>query len=990
MKGSSPIEVIDPSITAKSDNMHWDRFLKKCSWAKVVRKWAWAALARRSCCRTCPSNSLGLQWAIIGAMELEEVEEPIRNLNLVTIVLGLFLSGLVTGAAFLISRSFANPLLDMNKAADKISTGDWSTRVAVDGTDELGQLATAFNRMAINNEEQFWVKSSLSEMTTIIQTSDSPESFAAALIRKLTPLLGCGHGVMFVLDDEDRHFHLLGSYGYKERKNLSHVFALGEGLVGQCALEKKSILLSGVAGDHVRITTGLGESAPLAIMAIPLIFQDHVLAVIELASPQPFSPSHKMLLEELVSTLGLGLENLKRNQRTTQLLQKTQRQAEELDSQSEEMRRANEELQVQSEKVRQANEELQSQNEKVRRANEELEEQSQVLVKNEEELRTQQAALEQAYADLMKTRKEIELKAADLDAANRYKSQFLANMSHELRTPLNSLLILAKGFADNEDGNLTRDQVEAARIMHGSGADLLELINDILDLSKIEAGKMDLHVTAMHVVDFADSIRTQFKHVAQAKNLDWNVTVHKDAPEKIWTDVGKVKQIAKNFLANSFKFTEKGSVSVVFAHREEGGLIFSVVDTGIGIPKNKHRMIFEAFQQADGGTSRKFGGTGLGLSIVRELARLLGGEIRLDSEVGKGSTFSLLLPAGAGNSSTDPGPGSPPPSPATPPLDGIPATDGLEPQQELGKPGKGVLGILDRPVTREKIQKVLEELDCHPKDKQARLLLVEDDPDSCKVTAKILKKDGIAMAVAKNCHEAMQLLRTEPFDCMILDLSLPDCSGFELLEHMAHDLSIQKLPVVIHSGRDLSREEYFRLRHYTDALVTKGTPDSGERLAREVGAFLHQAVVTPPEESSTGTTSFQDWKKVFSNTSILLVDDDVRNTFSLSRTLEKRGINVIMAPDGLTALDLLNHAARPVDAVLMDVMMPGLDGHEVTRRIREKEGFQAIPIIGLSAKTMEEDRQKSLAAGMDRFLSKPVDIEHLLGQLQDLIFREQQ
>ncbi|MBF0611765.1 MAG: response regulator, partial [Magnetococcales bacterium] len=953
--------------------------------------------------------------------------------------------------AFVFARTLSSPLLALNEAAMKIARGDLTARVTVKGTDEWGALALSFNQMASSNQEQLWIKSTLAELSSLMQSSESAEHFASVMIRKLASLLGCGHGVFYIRTEDHRSYRLFGSYGFQEQKRLNNTFALGEGLVGQCAMEKEPILLTNVPADHIRIATGLGESSPLMVIAVPLIFQNDVLAVVELATHTPFSSSQKELLHELMISLGIGLENLNRNQRTIILLQQTQQQAEELEMQSEEMRQANEELQ------------------------------------------SQQTVLEQANQALLTARAEVEAKAADLAASSRYKSQFLANMSHELRTPLNSLLLLAKGFAENEEGNLTPSQQESARIIFDSGTDLLELINDILDLSKIEAGRMDVHLAPVNIREFAEEIRIGFKHMAAAKGLSWEVMAP-PGPEILVTDRGKVRQILKNFLSNAFKFTEKGGVSVTFAPVEKG-LSIAVTDTGIGIPPDKHKLIFEAFQQADGSTSRKYGGTGLGLSIVRELSRLLGGEIQLVSQEGKGSIFSLLLPVQAHGEmrscdlTTLPERTqesySPPeqlPSPALkavlessqalmgsiehfieddrnviasgdrlllvieddanfaaivrnlarqrgfkclvtdrgasglllaarhqpagiildhslPDMDGKEVMIGLRQNQATSSIpvhiisamdrqqslGHGAIGVLQKPVTREQLQSVMENFECQNKGRRSKLMLVDDDILSRISTLRLLESDDIQVIAAANCQEALHLLHHETFDCMILDLSLPDCSGFRLLENISKDPMIHELPVVIHSGKELSRAEYSQLRRYTDAVVTKGTPGSADRLVREVGAFLQAMDKAPVPETRDESRQIHEWKALFANKSILLVDDDVRNTFALSRVLEKRGLNVIMAPDGLTALELLEHSPRSVDAVLMDVMMPGLDGNETTRRVREKEKFRHLPIIGLSAKAMADDRQRSLDAGMDHFLSKPVDQDLLLSLLRDIL-----
>ncbi|MEO5334826.1 MAG: ATP-binding protein, partial [Magnetococcus sp. YQC-5] len=572
-----------------------------------------------------PLEIPGLNWAVIGAISLDEVEAPIYENNQTILLLGCMMAVLVIGVAFVVSKVIVDALQKINGAARQIAGGTLSARVDVSGTDEIGQLARVFNQMAQTNEEQFWVKSRIADLTAIIQTTRTSEEFSDALIRTLAPLLEAGHGVIYVWDELRRCLRLQGTYGYKERKHLNNEFVVGVGLVGQCALEKKPILQTEAPENYIQINSGLGEAKPLNLLTLPLLFQDQVLAVIELASFHRFTPIQKALLEELSPILGLGLENHNRTRRTEELLEQTRLQAQEMTTLAEE-------LQVQQEEVKQTNQVLAEKNkallasdEELRAQQEEIKASNRELLSRTKELETQQEVLEHAQRVMEKT-------ADELAQSNRYKSEFLANISHELRNPLNSLLILSRQLARNEEGNLTSAQVNSIQIVHNSGQDLLALINDILDLAKIESGKLEISQDEVDIQAFAAKIDQQFRHMAQEKGVAWKVEVAQDLCPKIVTDEGKLGQIIKNLISNAIKFTDRGMISVRFHPLDAScPLAISVTDTGIGIPEEKLEIIFEAFRQADGTTTRRYGGTGLGLSISRELAVLLGGQIRVKS-----------------------------------------------------------------------------------------------------------------------------------------------------------------------------------------------------------------------------------------------------------------------------------------------------------------------------------------------------------------------
>lgn len=1059
-----------------------------------------------------PLDIPSLNWSILAAMNVSEVKAPVQTLLMTLLWVVLVLAVIVVVLALLTARTMITPIQNLMETTKKIVGGDWSARVDVQGSDEIGKLGTIFNQMTGYTEEQYWLQSSLAQFSEIIQKSGSPKELAQQLVGQLADLLEVGHGAVYVLDTESHRYTLLGSFAYSERKNLSNSFAEGEGLVGQCALERKTILLRNAPDNYITIHSGLGEAKPLTILAVPVLFQNMVLAVVELASFNPISSIQRSLLEKLTTMVGLGLENQFRSKRTQELLTQTQAQAEEMASQQEALKKSNEELHQQAQALKASEEEL-------HQSNEELQQQTQQLQASEVELRTQQEELQTSNDQLTEkseilkknqevleeARQEIEDKAKALETTSRYKSEFLANMSHELRTPLNSLLILAKNLTENDEGNLNLEQIEAAKIIHGSGQDLLSLINDILDLSKIEAGKLDIYLEDVDIQDFSDEMRSSFSHMATDKGLKLVVEVSEDTPKTIRTDVGKIKQILKNFLSNAFKFSENGQVVLAFkpppqdrriASNEyrivngkgNNAIALEVTDSGIGISKDKLSLVFEAFQQADGSTSRNYGGTGLGLSISREMAKLLGGELRVQSLEGQGSTFTLLLPKNLQEipqETIDPPPPEkqirrksdneatliatrpikPTPCPTSPDdrnnlrpsdhllliidndpnfaalaclvshtkgfkcliaTDGktgldlarkhqpcgiilgleIPGLDGmtlllqlkeeadtrsipvyltssLDPDMEALQ--KGAMGHLNKPVQKEAFEEVFEKIRHLSGTGKRRILLVEDDKLTRNLIADLLHIDLAEVTAVGTGEEATNLLKQKLFDCMVLDLGLPDISGFDLLERITRSEEIPHLPVIVYTGKDLSREEQEQLHCFSDSIVIKGA-HSEERLLDEVTLFLHSATEQLSSKQQAMIQKIRDPKLLFKDKTVLVVDDDMRNAFALKRVLRLKGLQVLIAANGKKALGLMNEHPD-IDVVLMDIMMPEMDGYETMQEIRKQKRFQTLPILALSAKAMIEDRKKCLKAGANDFLPKPVDMDRLLAMLRLWLYR---
>ncbi len=1000
--------------------------------------------------------------------------------------------------AWLLGRSIVRPLDLLRQRMATLAAGDLSVEVPYqDGASELAAMANtvqAFKNAAARLEGQRWVKFKLSELSRAMQTATSKAEFARALIGGLTPLCGGGVGIFYQANAAGDGLELLASYGLKKRRSLHTAFKFGEGLVGQAALERKSILLTDVPDDYARITTGAGEAAPRQILVAPVLSQRRVLAVVEIGSFQPFSVDQQALIDELMPIVALNLEVLERNRRTEELLVQTQQQAEELRASEEELRAQSEQLQGSNDELRRKSLSLQEQTEELRASDEELRAQREELQATNEELAEKGRGLEEQAILLEKARADADTRALERDTASRYKSEFLSNMSHELRTPLNSLLILARSLRDNEAGNLTADDVESASIIHDSGTTLLHLINDILDISKVEAGKMEVLASDISLPGLAAALRKRFRLMVESKGLELNVEVEDGLPASLRSDAGKLDQILNNLVGNAIKFTEYGSIDVRVKRcaacsgqpasdgPDTAAIAIDICDTGIGIPADKLDSIFTAFEQVDGTAARRYGGTGLGLTISRRLAQLLGGDVRARSVEGQGSTFTLLLPLAASEMTRQAAqdfaplpahaaaPRPAPALPAFPPV--VSATRGIDddrltitPRDEtilvieddesfarivrdlsrkrgykclvagdgvtgldlaqrylptgivldIGLPGldgwtvmeqlkqnpatrtipvhfmsatdssqrglaMGAVGYLSKPVSKEQIEHALERIRHFGAASRRRLLLVEDDSGARKAVRVMLNEVDAEIVEEGSGEGAMQRLRSgEQFDCMILDLGLPGISGLAMLEQCTREHLVLP-PMVVYSGRDLSDEDAFALKEYTDSVVIKGAR-SPERLVDEVTLFLHSVQNNLPAEKQKALQPAGGPEDGLIGRSVLVVDDDMRNAFALSKVLRAKGFRVLMAQDGHKALSQLAEVAE-IEVVLMDIMMPDMDGYTAIREIRKQSRFRTLPIIALTAKAMLGDREKCLQAGANDYLSKPVDIDALLVMLR--------
>lgn len=866
--------------------------------------------------------------------------------------------------------TFTRRLNKVSNVMNSVANGnaDLDTEVEILSNDEIDEVARSFNKMTHSlalqtkkEQELTWIKSNTAEITTILTGIHDLENLSKTFLSKIVPLVEASQAVFYVKErgkeDGEEHYRLLASYAFKERKHLSNTIVPGEGIVGQAVLEKTPIILTDVPSDYIRVKSGLGEAPPLTIYVIPIQFEGKIIAVLELASFKSFNLQQQRFLEEMTNGIGIILESVMSRIQLARLLEESQMlteevqaQSEELQSQQEELRMTNEELEEQTRSLRQSEEKLQVQQEELEQANAELKEKAARLEERNKiiEMTNQEMALAQA---------ELEEKAMQLALSSKYKSEFLANMSHELRTPLNSLLLLSKLLADNASGNLTEKQVKYSETIYSSGNDLLILINDILDLAKIESGKMDIIPSKVQIGDLIELVESTFRPIANENKLQFNIHREANVPDFLFSDQQKIYQVLKNLLSNAFKFTLKGEVTFKINHIEKNyksQFIFSIIDTGVGIPKEKQELIFQAFQQADGSTSRKFGGSGLGLSICREIASRLGGEIKVDSEEEKGSIFTFYVSDYEGEELN-----------YDKVVDEVAVT--IDHQEPLSPSND------ERLVQKESGTETTK-----GKSEIKRVLIVDDDPIQRNSLMEFIgNKNAIIKAVSTG-YEAIEELKVGEYDCIVLDLGLEDTSGFELLEKIKKNVEFENVKVLIYTGKDLSSKEEIYLNKYTDTIIIKDV-HSPQRLKDELTLYLnsnHESSegVQPDEEQILMDPSLQGKK-------ILLVDDDVRNVYALSSILELYGMNITFAENGLECLELLE-AKKDFDLILMDIMMPEMDGYEAIKRIRENPKTVHLPVIALTAKAMKEDRDKCIEAGASDYIVKPIDTDQLISLIK--------
>jgi HAMP domain-containing protein/CheY-like chemotaxis protein/signal transduction histidine kinase len=973
----------------------------------------------------------------------------------------------LTGNVNLLADNLTNQVRAIAEVATAVTKGDLTRSVQVEARGEVAELKDYINTMIDNlrlttdrNKEQDWLKTNLARFTGMLQGQRDLSTVGRMLLSELVPLVNAQQGVIYQMDaEESSELVLLSAYADGAQGGHGSHLRIGEGLVGQCAAEKRRMLITDLPLEAIPIHSSLFQAVPRNVIVLPILFEDRVKAVIELGSLGAFTASHLSFLEQLTSSIGIVLNSIEATMQTEGLLKQSQQLATELQTQQTELQQTNEQL---AQKAQQ----LAEQNVEVERKNQEIEQ----------------------------ARRAVEEKAKELALTSKYKSEFLANMSHELRTPLNSILVLGQQLTDNPDRNLTAKQVEFARTIHGAGTDLLNLITDILDLSKIESGTVSVEAEEVFFTSLLEMIARPFRHEAEHRRLAFEIRTDAELMRSLVTDSKRLQQILKNLLSNAFKFTEQGTVQLTVSTAKTGWsedhlvlgraasvVAFEVSDTGIGIPPEKQRIIFEAFQQADAGTSRKYGGTGLGLAISRELAGLLGGEIQLRSTVDKGSIFTLYLPQtyvgpSTGVSLLDKKHAQPSTAQLTAasvaePFERVPddrenLKEGdivlliVEDDQHYARvlcdlahdegfqvlvasrgsealalarefhptaisldvflpdmlgwtvlnhlkqdPGtrhipvqiltmdedrqhglsRGAFAFLNKPTTPEGLQAAFMRMKEFAMPRLKELLVVEDSPAEQLSIRELLGSEDIRISVASTGAAALEAVRKNNFDCVVLDLRLPDMSGFEVLERLRDTPALTELPVVVFTGKDLTSEEDSRLHSLARSVVVKGV-ESPERLLDETALFLHRVVTDLPPEKQKMLEWLHRSDDALVGKKVLVVDDDVRNIFALSSVLERRGMMVLTAGTGREAIELIDSTPE-IAIVLMDIMMPEMDGYETMQVIRQNTLLRRLPIIALTAKAMKGDREKCLEAGASEYLAKPVNTEQLLSSLRMWLHR---
>ncbi|PTR28577.1 multi-sensor hybrid histidine kinase [Luteibacter sp. OK325] len=1015
---------------------------------------------------------------------LDDVLTATKYIDIFSLLACLIFGLFVIGMTF---RLITRPIVRMTELMSRLAAHDHGIEVRqLARRDEIGEIARAlqvFKEMSIETAGQTWLKSTVTSISNKLQGATTYRQFADVLVTELVPVMKAGLGIFYLFHEHSARLERVGSYGFREGGHLIPEYRLGEGLVGQAASERRTIVLQDLPDDYTRIHSGIGEGAPRSVVVLPVTSRESLLGVVEIGSFAHLTALEDRLLEELMPIVALSLENLGRAISTRALLEQTQSQADELRASEEALRSQQEDLRSTNEELKTRTTELQEQSHRLVASEEELRVQTEELHASNEELREKSVTLNEQKDALEALQKDTQDKAEELARASQYKSEFLANMSHELRTPLNSLLILSRSLADNDEENLSGEQVESARIIHDAGSNLLRLINDILDLSKVEAGKMELVVDTFPLADLARTVARTFNHVAQEKKLAFSVDVAPGLPATMRTDGAKLEQVANNLLSNAFKFTATGTVGLVVSRPATGAILpaglvpattiaIAVNDTGIGIPADKVLRVFHAFEQVDASTSRQYGGTGLGLAISRRIAMLLGGDIVLASEPGRGSTFTVYLPEEAPDTgrSADIVPLQQAAAEATLALSPGLLTDTIDDDRASLSPGDtvilvveddpafariladmvhrkghrvlaagdgesglalarryrptgilldvmlpgmdgwtvidrlksdaatrhipvhfisatddatrglelGAVGFLTKPVSRESIASAFDRMLHFAEGRTRHLLVVDDDASARTAVRTLLKDDSVVIEEAASGEEALAKTAKTVFDCIVLDLGLPGMSGIEFLEHLSRGGHTP--PVVVYSGRDLSRDESMKIRQYTDSIVVKGAR-SPDRLLDEVSLFLHSIRHGGGARDEATTAAGGVDEASLRGRRLLLVDDDMRNLFALSKVLRSKGIDVVMAQDGQKALDTID-TDTGIELVLMDIMMPVMDGYDTMRAIRARPAVAKVPIIALTAKAMRGDREKCLEAGANDYLSKPIDVDRLLSMIR--------
>jgi CheY-like chemotaxis protein/signal transduction histidine kinase/HAMP domain-containing protein len=974
----------------------------------------------------------------------------------------------LTGNVNLLAANLTTQVRAIAEVATAVTKGDLTRSIQVDARGEVAELKDNINTMIGNlrlttdrNTEQDWLKTNLAKFTNMLQGQRDLATVGRLLLTELTSLVNAQRGVIYRMEDGERpSLRLLSSFADDPEAGHPETLEIGESLVGQCAVDKRPLVLSELPDNVVPIGTSLFKAKPKNVVVLPVLFESQIKAVMELASLSSFTPSQLTFLEQLTANIGIVFNSIEATMQTEGLLKQSQQLARELQTQQVELQQTNDQLEQKAQQLAERNVEVERKNQEIEQA-----------------------------------RRAVEDKAAELALTSKYKSEFLANMSHELRTPLNSILILGQQLAENPESNLSAKQVEFARTIHAAGSDLLTLISDILDLSKIESGTVTVDAEEIQFGSLLASLSRPFKHEAETRQLWFNVDLDPALGRSITTDAKRVQQVLKNLLSNAFKFTSQGGVSLKVSEARGGWTVnhpvlgqaasvvaFEVSDTGIGIQPEKQKIIFEAFQQADSSTSRKYGGTGLGLAISRELSNLLGGEIQLRSSPGVGSTFILYLPlryvGPAGDVRvTERKEALPAPSVSMVPALGERVVEQIPDDRAVIEPGDSILLVVEddphyarimmdlardknfkvlvttrgsealelakqyqptavsldiflpdmlgwsvlsqlkqdpltrhipvqivtldedrqhglargafsfvtKPTTAEGVEAALMRIRDYARPRRKRLLVVEDNDAERMSITELLGADDIEIVTSSTGEGALASLREQPADCVVLDLRLPDMTGFEVLEKIGSDETVADVPVVVFTGRELTAEEDARLHTMARSIVVKGV-ESPERLLDETSLFLHRTISELPVEKQKMLERLNSSDEDLVGRTVLLVDDDARNIFALSSVLERRGMHVLTATAGAEAIEIIEKTPD-LAIVLMDIMMPGMDGYETIGHIRRNPLYRRLPIVALTAKAMKGDREKCLEAGASDYLAKPVNTEQLLTALRMWLHR---
>lgn len=991
--------------------------------------------------------------------------------------------------------------------ANRIANGDYSVNVVPRSENDtlnhaLFEMTKTLHQNSVDNANQDWLKTGINLLDKNMSGTNSLSEIVEKIIMFLVPYTTAQQGFLYFADQREQELKFMAGFGANDYTQ-QRTFSFGEGLVGQAAKSQKPITAR--KNQESKLFVKIGQTVVEAeeVLVYPITHEGNLIAVLELVSVNKFDDLVREYLDQASTNIAISLKTVIAAEKVSELLRQTQEQANELAVQQEELRQANEELQEQTAALRISEENLQAQQEELRVTNEELEERTKALEMQRDAIREKNKELEQA-------RREIERKAKDLEIASRYKSEFLANMSHELRTPLNSILVLSQLLAENKKQHLDVKEQEYAKTINSSGSDLLDLINEILDLSKVEAGKLDLVIENLYLDDVSVFIKKSFGMLAEKKGLELFVNIANNLPDAIKTDTQRLFQILKNLISNAIKFTHQGSISLnIFKPDQElfppdckleanHTIALAVTDTGIGIPNDKLQLIFEAFRQADGTTSRKYGGTGLGLSISKAFTQLLGGILKVESEEGKGTTFTLFLPEQFDASLQDSDAIQhaetlendflnrkqdklnfetnqdvldvetlnvhPDLTDASDDINnihdqdkvlliieddrnfasllvdlahehhfkclvaydgetglyyadfylphaiildiGLPGIDGYEVMERLKNSSRtrhipvhfmsaadksmealknGAIGYLHKPVSRDTLEGAFNRIESIVSAKIRKLLIVEDEALTRKSISNLLEMEGVEIQAVESAESAIELLNTTHFDCMILDLGLQGMSGFELLELIKKEHKINDLPVVVYTSQELSKEEDLKLQRYADSIILKGAR-SFERLLSETTLFLHQIESKLPKGKLEMLRKIHNREDVLAGKTVLIVDDDMRNVFALSSVLENYDIKIIIAKNGLDGIDKLK-ANKDINLILMDIMMPEMDGYEAIREIRKDIAYKKLPIIALTAKAMKDDREKCIAAGANEYLTKPFESEKLISLLRVWLYK---